>query len=173
MYIHLYTYKHVMKCELLGIGYILTYTEWSFQFSLHISIFIWIFCLLCIRFWFMWDSKMLNEMQKLDSLSERIVSLAFDVISHVLETGPVSSSMIHVLIGLMFWFLLVKYYCSNQICLAESYFCIALNQRRAFKFLSSSAVIILKIFNWFCWLHLLLLHLRSINCKLLSSSSLL
>lgn len=29
-------------------------------------------------------------MQELDFLSERIVSLAFDVISHVLETGPVS-----------------------------------------------------------------------------------
>lgn len=57
----------------------------------------------------MWNSKIMNEMQKLDSLSERIVSLAFDVISHVLETGPVSSSMIHVLIGLMWWFLLVKY----------------------------------------------------------------
>jgi hypothetical protein len=30
-------------------------------------------------------------MQKLDFLSERIISLAFDVISNILETGPVSS----------------------------------------------------------------------------------
>lgn len=29
-------------------------------------------------------------MQKLDFLSERVVSLAFNVISHVLETGPVN-----------------------------------------------------------------------------------
>lgn len=32
----------------------------------------------------------LEDMQVLDSLSERIVSLAFDVISRVMETGPVS-----------------------------------------------------------------------------------
>lgn len=33
---------------------------------------------------------MILFMQKLDFLQERIISLAFDVISHVLETGPVN-----------------------------------------------------------------------------------
>ncbi|XP_073009559.1 uncharacterized protein [Typha latifolia] len=33
-------------------------------------------------------AKQSSNMSKLDSLSERIISLAFDVISHVLETGP-------------------------------------------------------------------------------------
>jgi hypothetical protein len=37
-------------------------------------------------------------MQKLDFLSERILSLSFDVISHVLETGPVSFLLLDDLI---------------------------------------------------------------------------
>ena len=31
------------------------------------------------------------HLQRLDFLSERIIALAFDVVSHILETGPVSS----------------------------------------------------------------------------------
>ena len=33
-----------------------------------------------------------GDLQEMDPLSERIFSLAFDVISNVLETGPVSST---------------------------------------------------------------------------------
>lgn len=36
-------------------------------------------------------NKVILCMQKLDFVSERIISLAFDVISHILQTGPVSS----------------------------------------------------------------------------------
>lgn len=42
---------------------------------------------------------MLFVVQKLDFPQERIISLAFDVISHVLETGPVISS---TFVGLLF-----------------------------------------------------------------------
>jgi hypothetical protein len=44
--------------------------------------------------------------QELDFLSDRVVSLAFDVISHVLETGPVSNLYLlaNSLISITFYF---------------------------------------------------------------------
>lgn len=43
-------------------------------------------------------------MQELDFLSDRVVSLAFDVISHVLETGPVRNLyLLNSLISITFF----------------------------------------------------------------------
>jgi len=37
------------------------------------------------------ELKVIFLVQELDFLSDRVVSLAFDVISHIMETGPVSN----------------------------------------------------------------------------------
>lgn len=55
----------------------------------YLSLFLWSFLFSIFSL-----HLLIHLVQKLDSLSERIISLAFDVISRVLETGPVSCSVV-------------------------------------------------------------------------------